>query len=51
MSSEDENEKPANLELTRDDVSKLSRADRMQVSAWEDDDEDVEESRNAEGKF
>lgn len=49
MSSDEENDELTSLEEIRDNIMNQPRADRMQVSAWEDDDEGVEEARNAKG--
>ncbi|KAI4490935.1 hypothetical protein M0802_010609 [Mischocyttarus mexicanus] len=47
MSSEDENDKLTDLEDIRDKMLSQPRYDRMQVSAWEDDDDGIEAERNA----
>lgn len=47
MSSEDENDELTDLEAIRDKVLSQPRGDRMQVSAWEDDDDGIEAERNA----
>ncbi|XP_046814274.1 ankyrin repeat domain-containing protein 49-like [Vespa crabro] len=47
MSSEDENDELTDLEKIRDRMLSQPRCDRMQVSAWEDDDDGVEVERNA----
>ncbi|KAF7418100.1 hypothetical protein HZH68_000753 [Vespula germanica] len=47
MSSEDENDELTDLEKIRDRMLSQPRCDRMQVSAWEDDDDGVEAERNA----
>ena len=49
MSSEEENDELTNLEEIRDRILNQPKGDRMQVSAWEEDDDGVEESRNAKG--
>lgn len=46
MSSEDENDELTDLESIRDKILSQPRVDRMQVSAWEDDDDGVEVERN-----
>ncbi|KAK2579123.1 hypothetical protein KPH14_001294 [Odynerus spinipes] len=46
MSSEDENDELTDLEAIRDKILSQPRGDRMQVSAWEDDDDGVEAERN-----
>ncbi|EFN81080.1 ankyrin repeat domain-containing protein 49 isoform X1 [Harpegnathos saltator] len=47
MSSEEENDELTNLEDIRDKILSQSHSERMQVSAWEDDDDGVEAERNA----
>lgn len=47
MSSEDENDELTDLEAIRDKILSQPRGDRMQVSAWEDDDDGIEAERNA----
>lgn len=48
MSSDEENEMQ-DLEAIRDKILSSPRSERMQVSAWEDDDDGVESERNARG--
>lgn len=48
-SSEEESDQLMNLEAIRDKMLNQSRSERMQVSAWEDDDDGVEAERNAKG--
>lgn len=47
MSSDEENDELQDLEAIRDKMTSTPRSDRMQVSAWEDDDDGVEPERNA----
>ncbi|KAL2740363.1 ankyrin repeat domain-containing protein 49 [Vespula squamosa] len=47
MSSADETDELTDLEKIRDRMLSQPRCDRMQVSAWEDDDDGVEAERNA----
>ncbi|XP_014468105.1 PREDICTED: ankyrin repeat domain-containing protein 49-like isoform X1 [Dinoponera quadriceps] len=47
MSSEEENDELTNLEQIRDKIFSQPCIERMQVSAWEDDDDGVEAERNA----
>lgn len=49
MSSEEDNDELMNLEEIRDKILNQPRSNRMQVSAWEDDDDGVEAERNARG--
>lgn len=49
MSSDEENDKLQDLEAIRDKILSSPRSERMQVSAWEDDDDGVEAERNARG--
>lgn len=50
MSSEEENDELQDLEAIRDKMLSTPRSlERMQVSAWEDDDDGVEAERNARG--
>ncbi|XP_053980875.1 ankyrin repeat domain-containing protein 49-like [Hylaeus anthracinus] len=46
-SSEEESDKLTDLEAIRDKMLSEPRTERMQVSAWEDDDDGVEVERNA----
>ncbi|XP_031829365.1 ankyrin repeat domain-containing protein 49 [Nomia melanderi] len=46
-SSEEESDKLSDLEVIRDRILTEPRGERMQVSAWEDDDDGVEAERNA----
>ncbi|KOC69031.1 Ankyrin repeat domain-containing protein 49 [Habropoda laboriosa] len=46
-SSEEESDQLADLEAIRDQMLSQPRGERMQVSAWEDDDDGVEADRNA----
>ncbi|KAG9432791.1 ankyrin repeat domain-containing protein 49 [Apis mellifera carnica] len=46
-SSEEESDQLMNLEAIRDKMLNQLRSERMQVSAWEDDDDGVEAERNA----
>lgn len=48
-SSEEENDQLMELEAIRDKILSQPRSERMQVSAWEDDDDGVETERNAKG--
>ncbi|KAL6268638.1 hypothetical protein P5V15_001772 [Pogonomyrmex californicus] len=47
MSSDEENDELQDLEAIRDKMLNTPRSERMQVSAWEDDDDGVEAARNA----
>ncbi|XP_046612171.1 ankyrin repeat domain-containing protein 49-like [Neodiprion virginianus] len=47
MSSEEEDDQITDLEAIRDKILSQPRSERMQVSAWEDDDDGIEEDRNA----
>ncbi|XP_001604411.4 ankyrin repeat domain-containing protein 49 [Nasonia vitripennis] len=47
MSSDEENDELTSLEDIRDNIMNQPKGDRMQVSAWEDDDEGIDEARNA----
>ncbi|XP_072753969.1 ankyrin repeat domain-containing protein 49 [Anoplolepis gracilipes] len=47
MSSEEEDNELQDLEAIRDKMLSTPRSERMQVSAWEDDDDGVELERNA----
>ncbi|XP_015591599.1 ankyrin repeat domain-containing protein 49 [Cephus cinctus] len=47
MSSDEENDELMNLEAIRDKILSTPRTERMQVSAWEDDDDGIEAERNA----
>lgn len=49
MSSEEEDDELQDLETIRDKILSTPRSERMQVSAWEDDDDGVEPERNARG--
>lgn len=49
MSSEEEDDELQDLEEIRDKILSTPRSERMQVSAWEDDDDGVEPERNARG--
>lgn len=50
MSSDEENDDVLqDLEAIRDKMMSTPRSERMQVSAWEDDDDGVEAERNAKG--
>lgn len=49
MSSEEENDELTDLEEIRDKIFSQPHSERMQVSAWEDDDDGVEVERNARG--
>ena len=49
MSSDEENDELQDLEAIRDKVLSSPHSKRMQVSAWEDDDDGVEAERNARG--
>ena len=49
MSSDEEYDELTNLEEIRDKILSQPKADRMQVSAWEDDDDGVEDKRNPKG--
>lgn len=49
MSSEEEDDELQDLEEIRDKMLSTPRSERMQVSAWEDDDDGVEPERNARG--
>ncbi|KAG7213414.1 hypothetical protein KM043_002699 [Ampulex compressa] len=46
-SSEEENDKLTDLEEIRNKIMSQPPGDRMQVSAWEDDDDGIEADRNA----
>ncbi|XP_012252615.2 ankyrin repeat domain-containing protein 49-like [Athalia rosae] len=47
MSSDEEADEITDLESIRDKILSQPRGDRMQVSAWEDDNDGIEEERNA----
>ncbi|XP_058802338.1 ankyrin repeat domain-containing protein 49-like [Phymastichus coffea] len=47
MSSDEENDDLMDLEKIRDEILSTPKTDRMQVSAWEDDDDGVEEDMDA----
>jgi len=47
MSSDEENDELMDLEEIRDQILSQPKGDRMQVSAWEDDEDGVEEARDA----
>jgi hypothetical protein len=49
MSSDEEIDELRDLEIIREQISNQSKGDRMQVSAWDDDNEGIEENRNAKG--
>lgn len=49
MSSDEENDELQDLEAIRDKILNSPHSERMQVSAWEDDDDGVEAERNAGG--
>lgn len=49
MSSSEEDDQLTDLEAIRDKMLNTPRTERMQVSAWEDDDDGVEADRNAKG--
>lgn len=49
MSSCEEDDELTDLEAIRDKIESQPRSERMQVSAWEDDDDGVEAERNARG--
>jgi len=49
MLSDEENDELQDLEAIRDKVLSNPHSKRMQVSAWEDDDDGVETERNARG--
>lgn len=49
MSTDEENDELQDLEKIRDKILSNPRSERMQVSAWEDDDDGVEAERNARG--
>jgi hypothetical protein len=49
MSSDEENDELQDLEAIRDQILSNPSSERMQVSAWEDDDDGVEAERNARG--
>lgn len=48
-SSGEESDQLTDLEAIRDRMLSQLRSERMQVSAWEDDDDGVEAERNAKG--
>lgn len=48
-SSGEESDQLTDLEAIRDRMLSQPRSERMQVSAWEDDDDGVEAERNAKG--
>ncbi|KAJ8668850.1 hypothetical protein QAD02_000109 [Eretmocerus hayati] len=48
MSTDEETDDVMDLEKIRDQMLSQPKIDRMQVSAWEDDDDGVEDARNAE---
>lgn len=48
-SSDEESDQLTDLEAIRDQMLNQPRGERMQVSAWEDDDDGVEIDRNAKG--
>lgn len=47
--SGEESDQLTDLEAIRDRMLSQPRSERMQVSAWEDDDDGVEAERNAKG--
>lgn len=49
MSSDEESDEVQDLEAIRDKMMSLPLSERMQVSAWEDDDTGVEKSRYPKG--
>jgi len=49
MSSDEENDEVQDLEAIRDVMMSTPRSERVQVSAWEDDDDGIEAERNARG--
>lgn len=49
MSSEEENDELTDLETIRDRMLSQPKIERMQVSAWDDDDDGIEAERNARG--
>lgn len=49
MSSDEENDELQDLEAIRDKILSSPGSERMQVSAWEDDDDGIEAERNARG--
>ena len=49
MSSDEENDELLDLEEIRDKITNTPKSDRMQLSAWEDDDVGVEATRDAKG--
>jgi len=49
MSSDEENDQVQDLEAIRDIMMSTPRNERVQVSAWEDDDDGIEVDRNARG--
>lgn len=49
MSSDEENDELQDLEEIRDRFMSIPRSERMQVSAWEDDNDGIEAQRNPEG--
>lgn len=50
VSSEEEDDELTSLEEIRNKMLSTPKSDRMQVSAWEDDDTGVDAERDATGK-
>lgn len=50
MSSDEENDEIQDLEAIRDKILTMHQGERMQVSAWDDDNTGVESQRNPEGQ-
>lgn len=49
MSSDEEVDDIMDLEKVRDEILCIPKNDRMHVSAWEDDDDGIEETMDAAG--
>lgn len=49
MSSDEEDDQVQDLEAIRDKMWSMPKSERMQVSAWDDDNEGIETQRNPEG--
>ncbi|KAK0179228.1 hypothetical protein PV327_008037 [Microctonus hyperodae] len=48
MSSDEEDDQVQDLEVIRDKILSMPKSERMQVSAWDDDNEGIETQRNPE---
>lgn len=49
MSSDEENDELTDLESIRDKILSQPLSERMQLSAWDDNDADIEDERNPKG--